>query len=422
MNIKGLLIFSLFANLALLGAVGFLVAKKDTAPFSSASIERSEPAKPKRSLSTNSVADHALSGETNTHVPQINWRMVESDDYRKYIENLRSIGCPEETIRDIITADVNKLFDARRKEIRAASTNKFEFWKAGNMFSSMMDETKIKQKQDLAKEKKELLSTLLGVAPEEKPDMNAVIMNPLEDMLDFLPEGKQARILELMQSMQAKMMKSYKDGAPDTENRKDMQKVQKDMEAELAKILTPQEFEDYQLRLSQTSMMMRMQMASFDPNEKEFRDIFKIQKGFDDEYGAMVMNLSDDPDKMKKVKDELNNKVKEVLGAERYADYERGQDHTYQGIAKVAQREGLPKEAGIKVFDMKKTAEDEAAKVRSNGTLSTEQRTAALEAIRTETERTMGEVLGSKGMESYKKQTSAYWLRNLSPNDKSKTK
>src|SRR5687767_831304 len=37
------------------------------------------------------------------------WRLVESEDYKKYIVNLRSIGCPEETIRDIITADVNKL-------------------------------------------------------------------------------------------------------------------------------------------------------------------------------------------------------------------------------------------------------------------------------------------------------------------------
>ncbi|MEO6184251.1 MAG: hypothetical protein ABIP71_14325 [Verrucomicrobiota bacterium] len=423
MNTKGLLTFSLIANLALAGTVVYLVKNKEAgdAPFVAQA--------PNNSLSKPGSVTKLPAGvkivgkiETNTSVPQINWRMVESDDYRKYIENLRSIGCPEETIRDIITADVNKLFDARRKELRAASTNKFEFWKAGNMFAGMMDEEKIKQKQELSKEKRELLKTLLGVEPEEKPDM-ASLMGPMEDMLDFLPEGKQAKMIELMQSMQSKMMKSMKDGAPDAGDMKAMQKVQKEMETEMAKILTPQEFEDYQLRLSQTSMMMRMQLSSFDPNEKEFRDIFKLQKEFDDEYGAMGMfGISDDKDKATKARTEMHEQVKTILGTERYADYERAQDHAYQGIAKVAQREGLPKEAGIKVYDMKKAAEAEANKVRTDSKLSEEQRTAALEAIRKETERSMGEVLGPKAMESYQKQPTAYWLRSISPNPKSAVK
>ena len=48
---------------------------------------------------------------------KFDWRLVESEDYRKYIANLRAIGCPEETIRDIITADVNKLYESKRKEL-----------------------------------------------------------------------------------------------------------------------------------------------------------------------------------------------------------------------------------------------------------------------------------------------------------------
>jgi hypothetical protein len=402
--------------------VGYLVAKKDADTTASAALLSSNSTAKARSGAKN-ILDQKNSGtsQANAVAPQISWRMVESEDYRQYIANLRSIGCPEETIRDIITADVNKLFEARRKELRAASTNKFEFWKAGSMFAGMMNEEKIKQKQELAKEKRELLTTLLGVAPDEKPDV-ASLMGPMEDMLDFLPEGKQSKVIELMQSMQSKMMKSFKDGAPDAKDMKEMQKAQKEMEAEMAKILTPQEFEDYQLRLSQTSMMMRMQLASFEPNEQEFRDIFKLQKTYDDEYGAMGMAIADDPDKAAKAKKELNEQMKGILNPERYADYERAQDYIYQGIAKVAQREGLPKEAGIKVYDMKKVAEEEATKVRANASLSADQRKAALEAIRSETERSMGGVLGPKAMQSYQKQPGAYWLRSISPNPKTANK
>jgi len=34
--------------------------------------------------------------------PVFDWRQVESEDYRTYLANLRAIGCPETTIRDIV--------------------------------------------------------------------------------------------------------------------------------------------------------------------------------------------------------------------------------------------------------------------------------------------------------------------------------
>lgn len=417
MNTKGVLIFSVAANFGLLAVVGFLLTKQPTTPPTGQGQNQSSDVKPSKNKSR-STEKNLGTATTNTSAPKVDWHMVESEDYRQYIANLRSIGCPEETIRDIITADVNKLFEARRKQMQASSTNKFEFWKSGSMFSGMMDENKIKQQQEMAKEKRELLKTLLGVEPEEKADM-ASLMNPFQDMLDFLPDSKQAKIIDLMQSYQAKAMKNFKDGAPDATDMKQMQKVQKEMEIEMAKILTPEEMENYQLRLSQTSMMMRMQLASFDSNEQEFREIFKLRKKFDDENGVMGMGLAEDKDKMKTAQKELNDQVKGILGPDRYADYERSQDYTYQAIAKVAQREGLPKEAGIKVYDMRKAAEEEAQKVRANKSLSAEQRKSALQGIRTETERSMAETLGQKGFESYQKQPTAYWLHGISPNPKS---
>lgn len=46
------------------------------------------------------------------------WRQqVESRDYPTYIANLRAIHCPEQTVRDIIKADVASLFAPKRKEL-----------------------------------------------------------------------------------------------------------------------------------------------------------------------------------------------------------------------------------------------------------------------------------------------------------------
>ncbi len=47
------------------------------------------------------------------------WSQLESSDYRAYIANLRSIGCPERTLREIITADVGSLFAFKRGALEA---------------------------------------------------------------------------------------------------------------------------------------------------------------------------------------------------------------------------------------------------------------------------------------------------------------
>src|ERR1043165_9088738 len=57
---------------------------------------------------------------TNKYVPVyrkqfFSWSEIESPDYQQYIANLRDIGCPEQTIRDIIVADVNQLYERKRQ-------------------------------------------------------------------------------------------------------------------------------------------------------------------------------------------------------------------------------------------------------------------------------------------------------------------
>ena len=62
---------------------------------------------------------------------------------------------------------------------------------------------------------------------------------------------------------------------------------------------------------------------------------------------------------------------------------------------------------------MKKVAEDQAKKVQQDKSLTTEQRTATLQGIRTETENSIRSVFGDKGFQSYQNQPGAQWLNNI---------
>ncbi len=51
--------------------------------------------------------------------PPFRWSQLESSDYRTYIANLRKVGCPELTIREIVAADVADLFAPQRGPLLA---------------------------------------------------------------------------------------------------------------------------------------------------------------------------------------------------------------------------------------------------------------------------------------------------------------
>jgi hypothetical protein len=100
------------------------------------------------------------------------WQTLESADYRTYIANLRAIGCPEETLRDIIRADVKKLFDARLRA-QMPGNQRFEYWKPGTSIASLVNDDFVNRQKDLAMQKHVLLKQLLGTDPSTEPDVTA---------------------------------------------------------------------------------------------------------------------------------------------------------------------------------------------------------------------------------------------------------
>ncbi len=54
---------------------------------------------------------------TQEQARPFHWRQLEAPDFPTYVKNLRAIGCPEATIRDIIQCELNEVYAAKRQEI-----------------------------------------------------------------------------------------------------------------------------------------------------------------------------------------------------------------------------------------------------------------------------------------------------------------
>ena len=104
---------SLLLNCALAGSVAYLLLDRPSAHLPAQGIVQDASASPP--------------GEVAIPIAEarpFHWAQIEAADYRTYIGNLRGIGCPEQTIRDIIIADVHSLYAPRiaRLEQRQAGT------------------------------------------------------------------------------------------------------------------------------------------------------------------------------------------------------------------------------------------------------------------------------------------------------------
>ena len=74
------------------------------------------------------------------------WNQLESPDYRTYIANLKAIGCPKQTLRDIIVADLDSLYAPRREQLARSAAAEAQL-------------------EALNREEASVLATLLGPAP-----------------------------------------------------------------------------------------------------------------------------------------------------------------------------------------------------------------------------------------------------------------
>src|SRR5687767_8219127 len=91
--------------------VGAKRKQSSAAKVESAKAGEGEPQLLEASVKVKTVKERSASG--GPAIPTFHWSEVESADYKEYIAKLRAVLCPEDTIRDIIVADINKLYAPR---------------------------------------------------------------------------------------------------------------------------------------------------------------------------------------------------------------------------------------------------------------------------------------------------------------------
>lgn len=255
-----------------------------------------------------------------TNRPRFDWQQVESEDYRTYVKNLRAIGCPEQTIRDIVAADVLQAFSARRAEVMAERFRNFEYWKSDTDEKSARENLESRQRE-VDGAMSEALRELLEGEIVQPPTAMEWRQAALAQQLAFLPPDKQEQTQALLlqyldvDAQIRELARGFR--TPENpEERLRVLEVYDRKRADLRAVLSPEEYERVDMTTSWTADNLRRAMTKFQPTEEEFRLVFREWRTQDENLAAIF--AKGDPDPGNK---HVFANIEKILGPERYAEY-----------------------------------------------------------------------------------------------------
>lgn len=262
------------------------------------------------------VSSAATAGTTNW--PKFDWRLVESEDYRTYIKNLRDIGCPEQTVRDIVTADVMQAFAAKRAEVAAQRYGTFKF----NEFDDAADAGFARQRREVDEAMNAALRQLLGAEVGPTPATWEWKVAAMEQQLAFLPEEKHHSTLEILRrtgEVDVALPRGISGNRLTPSQAEELQLRLATFDQrrhELLQVLVPEEYERLDMAISWTANNLRQGMAKFHPTEAEFTAIFREWRAHDLNIAGLWATGEPDPGNQT-----VFSRIREMLGEQRYQEY-----------------------------------------------------------------------------------------------------
>lgn len=340
----------------------------------------------------------------------ITWRSIESPDYRKYVENLRAIQCPEETVEDIIVADINDLYSAKWKELVQKDADDFKYWQTGDGLPGFLSGEAEEQAKLLDEERRNLIMDLLGVpAGDSLAEFSDVA--PIELTLSFIPADRRAQVVAAQEQFarDQSTLISGADGIEDLEGQ--LQLLWDAYEDQLDTLMTPEERMRFEMTTSSLAMELRLELTGFEPSEEEFQQIYEARKQREEEIElaqvAVMLQAGVELLEQQKMEAQRQEEVAfqaellDQLGPERYAEYQRTGDPSYQTLIRSSLMNLVTPITANRMYELQQIANVEVAKVRANTDFSLEQRETALIGIQTETDRTIRTDFGPDAFRSF---------------------
>jgi hypothetical protein len=336
-------------------------------------------------------------------VPVVDWTLTDVGDVSALMDRLRKAGYPSAVVQGLATALVREKFLAKRRLLQAHQPTT-PFWR----------------KPVAAEKNAERTAALHALAIEEARAVSAVMGEAVKDFSDAMSPAERAlfgsippdKMLEVraVRSDYGQMRSEILAEAEGNMLPQDLEKLgylEKAEREDLARVLSPKELEEYDVRASNTANSLRKNLALFEPSEEEFRAIFAARRAVEDKFGPLGAGQTE---QILAREREVYDRVKEILPSDRMAQYAQTTDPFRLSLNRVASRFGLPLSSANAVAEIQKDTLQQASRVSSNRNLAVDQRESQLAVLSQQAKGKVSSILGADAYQAYL-QSGGAWLQ-----------
>jgi hypothetical protein len=343
------------------------------------------------------------------------WSQIASTNCEEYVVNLRATGCPEQTVRDIVIADVDRAFERRHR----LGIRELPFWAGGKQRAAAREAERIYHEK-LDDECCALLKSLLDIEDcpirNGKLDMNhfeeqalaRFLMGPLADATFRRAVAIAHKYEEIQTALDDRVHGIFTD---DDEDR--MRRLSAQFDGELGKVLGASQLEEMRARFGATLLLKNEIQNVFQFASDEARQLSLAHYSIEADFDLFDLSKNQTAEEKELRERQFTNTAALVLGAERYAEFQRVQDSTYRDLLEFSQDQNLPRQAARAVYDVRQLAAEEVAQLRANETLDVATRAEKIQAVEQDIQRAVAKTLGAKAYGDYLK-SNGQWLTNVS--------
>ncbi len=422
MKISGCILSASFALNALLIGIGlqrWLTAhgphSTHTATASSAAI----------SPTSHSMADNPTSGElTNSarassssdSARQNIWACLDSENFDTLAKNLRDAGFPSRLVRSLLFDLVQARGEIARAAIQGKSPD-LPYWKTTQYYP---DDPALKARiREINEAGNEVLSKhIFDPAIIQEEEFTAAYMR---QRYGDLPDETLQTLLKIQSDCYAlidETSKALRNGAdrqltPD--ERAQIALIKAERDKDLIALLTPEQFEQYELRSSSTAETLRGKLDVFRPSEAEYKAIFRLQRDVDKRFAIDEYSDAETKRAASEAMKVLAPQIEAALGPDRYADYIQATKPGAGQINRLLIRLDLPLRTATEIDAVQTDITQRAKSVQADQTLSSSERETRLIALAQEVQTKLAKTLGGqRGLDAYA-DLKGDWLRALHP-------
>lgn len=305
------------------------------------------------------------------------WAQLGTSDLHLLVERLKAAGFPPDVIRSVVSTLVGQKFEGRMRALLLPDPNT-PYWKLRPQFMGTGDKRYVEYtelERERSKEVRDLTQDL-----GESDDAIAAQRRRFGN----LPAAKIAMVQRIESDyadMTANARAAMK-GIVLQEDRDTLAYLQKQKQADLAAVLTPDELAEYDMRTSPLTPMLRSRLNAFDPSEAEYRSIFQAYQSISQHLArAIGPEIPLDMQARINVEQKLATVLQASLGADRYNQLLDTTSPDYQQVARIAQQENLPSDTANRIIALRNATSEQSAQIAQDATLSYEDKLTALKTL-----------------------------------------